>query len=133
MKVYVVTTGEYSDYHIDEIFTDETKAQQYVHLKNILAGGYYYNIEPYETDTVTITEKEQNKILDRLAIEYSFTTNGTVVTELEVMLDDTNPNIIERIDGSLFITVPKGNKTPEQCLKIARDTRAKYLSEKYGL
>ena len=35
MKVYVVTSGEYSDYHIDAIFLDRQKALQYCAAKEI--------------------------------------------------------------------------------------------------
>ena len=34
MKVYVVTAGEYSDYHICKIFLDKEKAEKYVALEN---------------------------------------------------------------------------------------------------
>lgn len=30
MKIYVITSGDYSDYHIDQIFLDERKAEDYV-------------------------------------------------------------------------------------------------------
>lgn len=43
MKVYVVTAGEYSDYHIYRVFLDKSKAESYAKL----LGG---NVEPYETD-----------------------------------------------------------------------------------
>ena len=29
MKIYIVTCGEYSDYHIDKVFTDRAKAEEY--------------------------------------------------------------------------------------------------------
>ena len=36
MQVYVVTSGEYSDYGIDAIFSTAEKAQEYVSMKNSL-------------------------------------------------------------------------------------------------
>ena len=44
MKVYVVTDGEYSDFHIEAIFTDEKKAKLYA------ATHYCNDIEEWETD-----------------------------------------------------------------------------------
>lgn len=51
-KVYVVTTGEYSDYQIDQIFTSLDKAEQYV-----AANSRYldeYRIETYDVDDVDV-------------------------------------------------------------------------------
>lgn len=45
MKVYVVTTGAYSDYSIEKIFTDKAKAEEY---KEWLYDSN--DIEEYETD-----------------------------------------------------------------------------------
>ena len=53
MKVYVVTQGEYSDYHIEQIFTDRDKAELFCTTLNV---DYYAppEIEEYETDEVKI-------------------------------------------------------------------------------
>jgi hypothetical protein len=48
MKVYVVTAGEYSDYHIEAIFTNEEVANQYANLDSDR------NVEEYETDIESI-------------------------------------------------------------------------------
>lgn len=52
MKVYVVTTGCYSDYQIDKIFTDRQKAENYKEWT------YDANeIEEYETEDNIVFEK----------------------------------------------------------------------------
>ena len=51
MKVYVVTAGEYSDYHICKIFLDKEKAEKYVAIENEI--NQYYDecwINEWETD-----------------------------------------------------------------------------------
>lgn len=44
-KIYIVTSGEYSDYGIDAVFTTKEKANDYVEQH-----GTYYNIEEYDLD-----------------------------------------------------------------------------------
>lgn len=51
MNVYIVTCGEYSDYHIEKVFTNYEKAEQYVALQNRNPNGYQdeWNIDCYLT------------------------------------------------------------------------------------
>lgn len=51
-KVYVVTTGEYSDYQIDRIFTSLDKAEQYVAANSAYLDEY--SIETYDVDNVDV-------------------------------------------------------------------------------
>lgn len=53
MKVYIVTSGEYSDYHIDAVFTDKKKAETYYSAHN--SEGYPYFIEVYDIDKYGIS------------------------------------------------------------------------------
>lgn len=46
MKIYVVTSGEYSDYHIDAVFLDKQKALQYCAANGICED---VSIEEWET------------------------------------------------------------------------------------
>lgn len=47
MKIYVITSGEYSDYHIDAIFLNEEKAEEYIRLyPNCVIEEY----EPFDDD-----------------------------------------------------------------------------------
>ena len=66
MKVYVVTSGEYSNYHIDAIFTDEKIANQYANLDSDR------NVEEYETDIDSI-ESDPNKLV--YSVDYNFIKN----------------------------------------------------------
>ena len=71
MKVYVVTSGEYSDYSIDAVFIDEEKAKLYcaIHERD------YPIIEKFDTDDVKI---ESDNIVKRLW-EVDMYENGTVI------------------------------------------------------
>lgn len=44
-KIYIVTSGEYSDYHIDAVFSTKEKAVDYVEQH-----GTYYDIKEYDID-----------------------------------------------------------------------------------
>jgi hypothetical protein len=48
MKIYITTSGEYSDYHITAVFSDKEKAQEYA---DIFSCGSNY-IEEYELDKI---------------------------------------------------------------------------------
>jgi hypothetical protein len=52
MKVYIVTEGEYSDYHIEEVFSEREQAEKYVALHNKRYDKYH--IAAYEVDKVHI-------------------------------------------------------------------------------
>lgn len=54
-KVYVVTSGEYSDYHIERIFQSEEKANQYVKARHNVPHIEVYNFADDNLNTL-ITE-----------------------------------------------------------------------------
>lgn len=64
MTVYIVTSGEYSDYHIDAVFLDRKKALQYC-----AATGIYedVSVEKWETADESI---ECTKTVNRKYIGY---------------------------------------------------------------
>lgn len=47
-KVYIVTVGEYSDYHIEAVFSNEEKASKYIKVSKIHPSDV--EIEEYEID-----------------------------------------------------------------------------------
>ena len=62
MKIYVITEGEYSDYHICAVFDDKKKAELYCAVReekdflnnNCYIFGDEYMIEEYDTDDVNL-------------------------------------------------------------------------------
>ena len=56
-KVYIVTSGEYSDYGIDRVFSTEEKAKEWVDVITSMYGGNY-DIEQYELDAPIPERKE---------------------------------------------------------------------------
>ena len=56
-NVYIVTSGEYSAYCINRVFSSEEKAKEFIKITRDLYGGTF-NIEPYELDAPMPTYKE---------------------------------------------------------------------------
>ncbi len=50
MKIYIVTSGEYSDYDIERVFLDENKANKYAKMRA------YSKVEEYETEENEFSE-----------------------------------------------------------------------------
>jgi hypothetical protein len=63
-KVYVVTKGSYSDFHVDQIFSSKEKAENYIKLVNNKYNVYSHvnsDIEEYELDPDTTLPKSLHK------------------------------------------------------------------------
>lgn len=50
MKIYIVTSGSYSDYGINCVFSTKEKADEYVKMKNLSDRWEDYNVEEYDVD-----------------------------------------------------------------------------------
>jgi hypothetical protein len=49
MRVYIITSGDYEDYHIDEVFLDRAKAEEWVRRAHKVDYGFVaYEIEDYD-------------------------------------------------------------------------------------
>jgi len=54
MKVYVVTAGDYSDYHVVTVFTSEKKADAFVSLYNRSTEYESATVDEYDADSVKV-------------------------------------------------------------------------------
>lgn len=70
MKVYVVTSGSYSDYGIDKVFTDRAKAEEFCEWNTGWIGDSS-RIEEYETEDDLIVDKYYE-----IKVEYTWYDNG---------------------------------------------------------
>lgn len=127
MKVYIVTQGEYSDYHIEKVFSDRTKAAYYCAVRNARHKDHdaceNYRIEEFELSDKAVEISERKEVV---YLYYNW--------------DDCVP-----IFGSPQATFYKHNgwdnysvASPEplsqkKLKKIVEDLRTKYLAEKEGL
>ena len=126
-RVYVVTSGEYSDYHIEKIFSDIVKA----HMYSLLDPDR--RVEEYYIDDV-----ELNTNKPYLLVSYDYKWNQAH----EFMLRNTplKPRISKEWGRHFEFTIPLSDeriyknicrygKNSKVVLKIAQDKFAEYLYE----
>lgn len=56
-KVYIVTSGDYSDYHIERVFKSKEKAEAYVRARNKFLAIETFDLSDDCIDTLTVTGK----------------------------------------------------------------------------
>ena len=135
MRVYVCTSGEYSDYHIDAIFTDYEQAELYQATHERTLENPY--IEEWETDEVKFESCVPVKNLWIASIR-----NDGSVSYIFSRLTIENRKEAEpfskcfgrtSIDGHrVFMTLDK-DITKEKALKIIFDYLAKWKAEHCGI
>ena len=161
-KVYVVTSGEYSDYHIEQVFLDEQKAEMYkdnINRNNKYGDDcvvevydtfddnisnanmrYIYRIECNTKGNVVTIEGFNNYILDD-----EIRTSGVEIEVPPVYIDrddDSYQNYIKKYTGSglksyyfyyvINIVTPK-LLNYNQIEKIAHDRIAEYEAKENNI
>lgn len=135
MKVYVLTAGNYSDYHIVAVFTERWKAER---VMDILYGGqewlYSPRIEEYDSDVI-----DDN----RMQWEYSvwIDDNGNssddvwVAHDYEMAMTSEQLNKVEimrnRNPRRYYVKVLAADR--ETALKIGRDLVAEFRAREEGV
>ena len=97
-KVFIVTSGEYSDYGIDRVFSTEEKAKEWVDVITSMYGGNY-NIEQDELDAPIPERKEY------LFFEAYIENNTIIKSDFEFYFADESSEIkfFRQINGSYDI------------------------------
>lgn len=134
-KVYIVVSGEYSDYHINTVFTDPHDAEVYCAVHNGGHVGFYgdYRVEEFEIGKI---QYQPDK---KIGYWFSFEEDGTLDEILHFMPKVGKscivPNIVKakRLGNETLYTVGVMATSMEQATKIAQDLIAKYKAEKEGL
>ena len=123
-KIYVVTKGVYSDYHIVMATTDHELAKK-------IAAKFDENY-----DTTRIEEYGDAELMLRPAWDVYFDKAGNVI-ETEECRDEYDYQYLgkchERRWGNCALVVTVSADDLESAIKIAAEKRAKYLAEKLGL
>lgn len=131
MKVYVITSGEYSDYHICAVTLDDKKAKI---LKEKFDHDDYTgaSIEEFDTDDYNGLLIGKNVYMIR------FSKSGDVLTIINCTerglysIDVSACNAAPYMSDDVCI-VHVMARSPEAAIKIAAERRAKYLAEKMSL
>lgn len=126
MKIYIVTKGEYSDYHIIAATLSKQRAEN---IAKIYSDNWdEAEVEEYEEMSGGELAKMMAKLEERFV--FHINNDGTIgeVCAIYEKKDAPHMNVMtHRIDFSIAA------KDKEQAIKIARDLRFKYYAEKYGL
>lgn len=126
MTVYVITRGEYSDYHICAVTLDAEKAYK---LAKMYSSRYdAANVETWET----VTEADVNALNGRRQYYVNFNSDGSAdVIRNNWDYKDFSESVIE--DESGYFSVRLYAKDEEAAIKIAAERRAKCLAKKEGI
>ena len=154
-QIFIVTSGSYSDYSIEAVFSNKEVAKKYASLKT-----NHWNtarVEEYTVDEITIEDiqKEAVSLMDSKQLGYSFTfeRNGALRDKTDLQYIRT-PRHSDSIKGSkyfmsdttydkffeidipikvIYVNEEDIKAEYERCLKVAKDERAKYFAALYGL
>lgn len=123
MKVYVITSGDYSDYHICAVTLDKEKAEKYA--EHIDTGYQDVNVEEYDTDHID-TYMKYGKSFHVEIYMPGFRIDYVYGNEHERA---------ERIfpHNYTMYGVDVNAKDKDHAVKVATDRLAKYLAEEEGI
>lgn len=110
MKMYIVTKGSYSDYHIVGLFSDRKEADMYC-----TARGDDYNpsrVEEYEVDSIAVRGDKAPWVVSK-----TFWEDGKTAEFAEIGSDDAEEKfeVFELIggdfgEGEVYTSIHKGQK-----------------------
>lgn len=123
MKVYVITAGEYSDYHICAVATDPEQAKKLARFYN--TAHSFADVEEYDTEDVPYP------INDRKSYYVRFDKHGNVEIIYEDPMGWRDEKVCLYADDYVGMNVLAKDK--KSAIKIAAERRAKFLAEKMGL
>lgn len=128
--IYIVTSGEYSDYHIDAVFLDKESAEIYCTIHNGKENYDFCHIEEYSVSDVI-----KGNIEIYTAVSALFKQDGTVRI-VETYFSEKREEKFEQWNSNypyhlLFYT--KKNATNKEIKKIARDKYAEYMAKEQGI
>lgn len=131
-KVYVVVDGEYSDYHICKIFTDEILAEKYCALCN--KDDYdKYRIEEFDITTekdIEFSDQEYGICVDVIIPMHE---GDAEIYEKKYSYKIKN-EVQEWLKKEYWVKIfVNKNATDEQIIKIAYDELAKYIAKEVGV
>lgn len=102
MKVYVITSGKYSEYHIDAVALDMDEAESKCATLNSKRNDDFCTIEEYDTNEMQIDFKNEQKIRFEMEVSYK---DGHIY-----WFDDTGYLTFEDINTIKTLRFQKGNR-----------------------
>lgn len=132
-KVYVVTAGTYSNYHVVCIFADKEKAKHYIELynRNVCDRSWYdeYNLEEYDTmdDLFTIEESGLMYAYAPGMIHYG------PIGDVEPTTRSTYERVKATYPKNIFVFLTGDRAKEDVARAIAYDEEAKRKAEQAGI
>ena len=127
MKVYVVTAGAYSEFHICQVFLDKEKAEMYALANNDAKWYDDHEVHEYETHDEDFNVDPSAKVLWQYKIEFRPGSNGwtsRIWKKFQRLGDVEN-----KVAGS-EVTLTLDEDNDEKALRIARERFAKLQYER---
>lgn len=134
MKVYVITQGNYSDYHICGVAETMEKAQKLV--KYFGRPNYPADIEIYDTNTQRTLDKKRWRIIHKIPKQYGrFSTSVEEydVYSVEELREESNTINYEERDDYDYYFAYIAAKDEKHALKIFWDKFAEYIARQQGV
>lgn len=130
MKVYVITSGRYSDYHIDAVAVDRDRAEL---LKKWYSRAESWSgdakIEVFDTDEDGLIRGEPRRVWN-----FDINEKGVVFDGKEEWTFEGNfENQFGFSHGGLIFFAKVVARDKDVAKKIAIDTRTQMLAERFGL
>lgn len=126
MKIYVVTSGEYSDYSIEAVFTDPVVAQQYANLDDDRT------LEVYDADSIKLSESKPAYFL----VYYDVKENTVSVSPSSTIYPPEITDIVKRYfrftvkaTDRIYESVANNGKDSPLLKRIAQEKLSEYLAE----
>lgn len=142
MKVYVVTSGEYSEYHVDGVFLSEDKAIAFCANHNHACLGDScmdpFNIEEYETMEDNIESTSEDIVYRYFVWGMHYCDAPVIMYDRDIEHDmKTNKWRDKYYDRTGFPKIQQyvylNRPDRETAIKIVQDRYAKWKAEKEGL
>lgn len=127
MKVYVITKGIYSDYHICGVALDKERANRLA----LLFSSKYEKAEVEEYDTECIVERPDGTCMWRVIFTELL---GMMEVEAEIMtslIGSDAEHVVYKSPKDMKVYV--WAKDEKSAIKIASERRAMYLAELQGI
>jgi nucleosome binding factor SPN SPT16 subunit len=137
-KIYLITSGCYSDYGVHGFFTDEAEADEYCEIQNRAKPCDEYKVEECADLSKTFLTMNKNPIIEH---RVSVQNNGVFMRYIAHELCDapdnrvkvTSDNIMFDFSIKYYIYVYLPNVDDDKALKIAQDMLAQYKAEQAGI
>lgn len=91
-EIYIVTSGSYSDYCIEKVFTKKEDAEEYCRIMN-QSGGWHYEEARVETHSVDDVEIKTRKVIRINAVKPKGKDDYTFIYDVVDMLDSEESSI----------------------------------------